>query len=112
MIATVDKSDGLGSDMSDFDYTQFKFEKILTNNASRKTVFILGKCHEKPAIVILEKQAFTEKEFTSEEENENFLKNSVLETTFKNDIYENAVCWADARVNRKFFNYLSLTLHL
>lgn len=101
MIASVDNSTNSGGDMQEFDWQQFKFEKILSNNASRKNVFILGNCFEKPAIVILEKQAFTEEQFTSTEEHENFIQNSCLEQIFKNDIYQNCICWADAKVNCK-----------
>lgn len=101
MIAAVDNSASSGGDMQEFDWQQFKFEKILSNNASRKVVFILGSCHGKPAIVTLDKQAFTEEQFNSNEEHENFLQNSCLEKIFKNDIYENCICWADAKVNCK-----------
>jgi hypothetical protein len=102
MIAAVDNSLNNAGDMKEFDWQQFKFEKILSNNSSRKSIFILGSCFEKPAIVILEKQAFTEEQFTSNEKHENFLQNSYIEKIFKNDIYENCLCWADAKVNRKF----------
>lgn len=101
MIASIDKSESTGNNAKEFDWKQFKFEKFLSNNASRKCVFILGSCFDHPAIVILEKQAFTTEQFTSNEENENFLQNSVLEKIFKNDIYENCICWADAKVNCK-----------
>lgn len=101
MIAAVDNSTHSAGDIKEFDWNEFKFEKILSNNATRKCVFILGSCFGKPAIVILEKQAFTEDQFTSTSENESFLQNSSLEKIFKNDIYENCICWADARVNCK-----------
>lgn len=108
MIAAVDNKANSGGDLQEFDWMQFKFEKILQNNASRKNVFILGSCFEKPAIVILEKQAFTEDQFTSSEENKNFLQNSCLEKIFKNDIYENCICHADARVNCKLVDCLMI----
>lgn len=106
MIASIENDTSSGGDTKEFDWTQFKFEKILSNIASRKSVFLLGNCHEQPAIVILEKQAFTEEQFTSQEEHESFLKNSILEKIFKNDIYENCICWADAKVNCKFKMHL------
>jgi hypothetical protein len=45
------------TNLDKFEWKEFKFEKILANNASRKVVFVLGNCYEKPAIIILEKQA-------------------------------------------------------
>lgn len=102
MIEAVDNSASSGDDVQEFDWKHFKFEKILSNNASRKIVFILGTCFGRHAIVILDKQAFTEEQFTSNEEHENFIQNSCLEKIFKNDIYENCICWADSKVNCKF----------
>lgn len=89
-----------------FDWKEFKFEKILSNNASRKVVFILGSCYEKPAIVILEKQAFTEELFSNDKDEDNLIRNSKLEVIFKNDIYENYFCLADVKLNSKLMEAL------
>lgn len=52
------KMEGNGeANLETFEWKEFKFERILANNASRKVVFVLGNCFEKKAIVILEKQA-------------------------------------------------------
>lgn len=102
MIAAVANSASSGDEVKEFDWSHFKYDKILSNNASRKSIFLLGKCFELPAIVILEKQSFTGEQFTSSDENESFQQNSCLEKIFKNDIYENCICWADARVNCKY----------
>lgn len=85
----------------EFEWKDFQFEKILSNNASRKLVFILGNCYEKPAIVILEKIAFSEEIFTTDNDENNLVRNSKLEKIFKNDIYENCFCLADVKLNSK-----------
>lgn len=92
------------NNMQSFDWKEFKFEKILSNNASRKVVFILGSCYEKPAIVILEKQAFTDELFSSDKDEDNLIRNSKLELIFKNDIYENFFCLADVKLNSKLIH--------
>jgi hypothetical protein len=86
----------------DFNWKEFKYEKLLSNNSNRKVVFILGSCFEKPAIVILEKISFTEEQFSSEKDEDNLIRNSQIEKIFKNDIYENSFCVASANLNSKF----------
>lgn len=89
------------SNLQSFEWKEFKFEKILSNNSARKVVFVLGTCNEKPAIVILEKLSFTEELFASENDEDNFIRNSVMASIFKNDIYENCFCLADMKLNSK-----------
>ncbi|KAG5677637.1 hypothetical protein PVAND_007378 [Polypedilum vanderplanki] len=88
------------ANLKEFDWDHFKYERILSNNSSRKVVFILGSCFEMPAIVILEKISFTQEQFTTENDKENFIRNSKLEKIFKNDIYENNYCIVDANLNK------------
>lgn len=99
MLETGDKA---VSDEKPFDLKEFQFEKVLSNNSSRKVVVVLGKCYEMPAIIILEKVAFTEDIFSSKNDDDNLIKNSELEKIFHNDIYQNSFCILNAKLNSKF----------
>ncbi|XP_018324631.1 m7GpppX diphosphatase [Agrilus planipennis] len=69
--------------------SDFKVDKILHNNTSRKTVCVQGSFKELdgPAIVLLEKTAFQEEHVTNE--SGLFSEKGVLAKTFDNDIYGN-----------------------
>lgn len=87
--------------MQSFDWKEFKFDRILSNNAARKICVVFGFCFKEAAIVILEKQAFTDEQLSSKKDEDNFIRNSKLEIIFKNDIYQNCFCLADVKLNSK-----------
>lgn len=87
---------------------EFKLDRILFNDSAKKTVGLLGKFENiseaDQGIVILEKLAFTEENFTSDVEEKSLLKNANLEEIFRNDIYGNYFCFAKSELNSKFIN--------
>ena len=87
---------------------QFKLERILFNDSAKKTIGLLGKFENvsdaDQGIVILEKLAFAEENFTSNVQENSFLKNANLEEIFRNDIYGNYFCFAKSELNSKFKN--------
>lgn len=91
---------------------QFKLDRILFNDSAKKTIGLLGKFENisdvDQGIVILEKLAFTEENFTTEVEKDSFLKNANLEEIFRNDIYGNYFCFAKSELNSEFNNKYNL----
>lgn len=87
---------------------QFKLDRILFNDSAKKTIGLLGKfvnvSDDDQGIVILEKLAFAEEYFTSEVEEDSFLKNANLEEIFRNDIYGNYYCFPKSELNSKFIH--------
>ncbi|CAO1365800.1 unnamed protein product [Diamesa serratosioi] len=83
---------------------QFKLDRILFNDSAKKTIGLLGKFENisdaDQGIVILEKLSFAEEHFTSEVEEDSFLKNANLEEIFRNDIYGNYYCFAKTELNK------------
>lgn len=89
-----------------FSLKDFEFTRTLSNNANQKLIFVLGTCNEQQAIIILEKIAFTDEQFTSADSN--LLKSCVLDQIFKNDIYQNNFCTVDSSLNSKFSSLIIL----
>jgi hypothetical protein len=108
-VDNVEKSESL---VKSFDWKEFKYEKILSNNSTRKLIAILGNINEEPAVVILEKLAFTEELFTSDQEDENLLMSAEIENIFKNDIYENNFCVVNSKLNSKIFPITNISFQL
>ncbi|XP_063698404.1 m7GpppX diphosphatase [Culicoides brevitarsis] len=89
---------------SDYDLSQFRGERLLSNNTDRKTVCVLGKfpqlSQEDQAIVILEKNAFTEEQILTADREKNFFQFiSTLNKEFINDIYGNFTLLAKPEAN-------------
>lgn len=93
-----------------FNLKKFDVSRILFNDATRKTIGLLGKfpylSEEDQAIVIFEKLAFTDESFQVEEtrdqdENTKSFLSTVqdLKEIFKNDIYGNHFCYLEPELN-------------
>lgn len=75
--------------------SDFKLERILSNNSNRKTICIQGSFPGKDgiALLIFEKKSFTDTEFNNDD---GYLTgNSVLKCVFKNDVYYSYECFPD-----------------
>lgn len=127
-----------------YDLTQFRLTKILSSNSRAKTICVLGKFvdqltdnNERPAIILLEKTAFTEANVStlapinddkatantdavaatdaiSATDNEQFSKTyfcsqTELKQEFTNDIYGQFQCFPSPDINSKsiFYHILS-----
>lgn len=94
-----------------FNLKNFNVSKILFNDATRKTICLLGTfpylSEQDQAIVILEKIAFKEEGFIPIEKTDNGDENTKsflstvqdLKELFKNDIYGNHFCYLDPELN-------------
>ncbi|CAG9800339.1 unnamed protein product [Chironomus riparius] len=96
----VDNEDKRTQLPQSFSLDDFVYERLLSNNANRKVIFVLGRCFNLPAIVILEKIAFTEEQFSGTDDKSTILKNSSLEKIMENDIYQNNFCRVDSDLNK------------
>ncbi|XP_067007715.2 m7GpppX diphosphatase isoform X2 [Anabrus simplex] len=88
------RTDSIHSSLSDF--SSFELQRVLNENAQRKTVFIQGSFKERKgqAIVILEKTPFDEKSIDGI-----LSANSRLKRDFSNDIYGNYECYPEIQFN-------------
>lgn len=77
--------------------SSFVINRILSNNAQRKTVFVEGVFEGKDgkAVLVLEKQAFNDTFLSS------LSHSSDLQGQFVNDVYGNYECYADPKINCK-----------
>lgn len=84
------------------DLSTFKFEKVLSNNTNRKVVCLQGSFESADGvgIVVLEKSAFEEGDFT--EDSEYFDEESSLKKLFHNDIYGNYEYFPKVELNCKY----------
>lgn len=82
------------------DFSDFKVQKVLSNNTQRKTICLQGsfKSLDGTGIVLLEKTAFEEGNLTSED-SEYFSGESTLKKHFHNDIYGNYDCFPKVELN-------------
>lgn len=97
-----------------YDLSTFRLERILNNNSKTKTICVLGTFPSQqqsadktqPAIVVLEKTAFTNNDITSnddETQRSYFSLDTQLKQEFINDIYGNFLCFPNPDINSKFF---------
>lgn len=84
----------------------FKLDRVLFNDASRKKIGLLGhipsSAGETHAIVLIEKVEFSEEKFTKDDHDQAFLKQITLETTLMNDIYADFAGLIDPPLNGLF----------
>lgn len=93
-----------------YDLSTFQLERILTNSSKTKTICVLGKFpsadSSQPAIVVLEKTAFTEDDVSTLDDDGAQRKFFSLETQIKqefiNDIYGNFQCYPIPAINSNF----------
>lgn len=87
------------------DLKDFKFHKILFNNAAKRTAALLGEFPQKSetdkAVVIVEKVEFTEENFASEDDNKAILKHTRADSIILNDVYFNFLGTAERDFNSK-----------
>lgn len=85
----------------------FTPNRILNSNSNRKTVTVLGRFNQSPvdAILLLEKQAFTEENVseTSNSDSSFFTASTELEKQFINDVYGSYEATPASNINRKYF---------
>lgn len=83
------------------DLSNFKIEKIISNNTKGKTVCLQGSfdSHEGSGLVILEKTAFEEENL--KQDSDYFSKESSLKKIFHNDIYGNYEFYPKINLNSK-----------
>jgi hypothetical protein len=81
----------------------FVFDRVLSANQSRKTIFVLGKfsnlSETNQAIVTIESIGFTEEQFKDDESS--LLKHIELELDLVNDIYVNCFGYTEKQFNSK-----------
>ena len=106
-----------------YNLKKFKITRILFNDATRKTIGLLGTfpylSEDDQAIIVFEKLAFTDESFElagkekteSEDSNCKQFLSSVqdLKEIFKNDIYGNHFCYLDSDINCKFLQRIFQT---
>lgn len=102
-----------------YDLSKFRLERILNNNSKSKTICVLGTFPSQqsadttePAIVVLEKTAFTEIDVRTHSDDDDDGLNTIqprffsLETQLKqefiNDIYGNFQCFPIPAINSNF----------
>jgi len=94
-----------------YDLSKFQLTKVLTNNTSRKTICILGNFNnltedKNKALIIFEKNAFTEEALTL---NDGYFSDKTkLTVEFINDIYGNFLCYPNPDINSKSSLKLSI----
>lgn len=83
------------------DLSSFKVRKVLSNNTNRKVVCLEGSfdCKEGVGLIVLEKTAFQDEDFTNEGGSDYFTEKSVLKKQFHNDIYGNYEFYPKADLN-------------
>lgn len=86
------------------DLSSFKVKKILSNNTNRKVVCLEGSfdCKEGVGLIVLEKNAFKEEDFTKDR-SDYFTDKSVLKKEFHNDIYGNYEYYPKVEVNCRLY---------
>lgn len=93
------------------DFSKFELKRILSNNTKTKVCFVQGTFNKKetPAIIVLEKKAFSEDSL--KDSAGGFLSGkSTLTKTFTNDVYGNYECKTKTDCNGKnllFLEYIS-----
>lgn len=102
-----------------YDLSTFQLERILTNNSKSKSICVLGKFPSQqsadlmePAIVVLEKIAFTENDVNTLTDDERDDQNAIerryfsfetqIKQEFINDIYGNFQCFPMPAINSNF----------
>lgn len=90
------------------DVKDFKLLEILSNDAARKKIVLLGtiSSEESKMILFIEKVEFSEETFKTEDVDEKFLKHIALEVQMANDIYADFIGLIDPRFNSKFLSRL------
>lgn len=104
-----------------YDLSTFRLERILNKNSKTKTICVLGTFPSQqspdatePAIVVLEKTAFTDYDVNTHQNDDNdddngttqrsyFSLETQLKKEFVNDIYGNFLCFPLPAINSKFF---------
>ncbi|KAJ8705984.1 hypothetical protein PYW07_010761 [Mythimna separata] len=94
----IDHENDNGVNDNQLELKDFELEKILNNNTVRKTVCVQGKFKDKSgvALIVLEKNAFTEEVLDNEGY---FSVDTELKTFFQNDIYGNYECFPRPSLN-------------
>lgn len=94
------------------DIKDFKLLEILSNDAARKKIVLLGtiSSEETKMILFIEKVEFSEETFKTEDADEKFLKHIALEVQMANDIYSDFIGLIDPRFNSKFLSRLLVSM--
>lgn len=82
----------------------FKLKEILSNDAGRKKIVLLGNFSEsedKMMILFVEKVEFAEENFKTEKDDEAILKHILTTQLMVNDIYADFTATIDPRLNSK-----------
>lgn len=86
-----------------FDLKSFVFDRVLSTNAARKLIFVLGKFPNKSeteqAILTIENVGCTEESFKSDDEASLVLHHMDLKFEVANDIYINCFGYAEKEFN-------------
>lgn len=101
----IDHVNDNGVNDNQLELKDFELEKILNNNTVRKTVCVQGKFKDKSgvALIVLEKNAFTEEVLDNEGY---FSVDTELKTFFQNDIYGNYECFPRPALNGEWLSKL------
>lgn len=100
--STGDDAENTGAPQ--YDFSKFKLEKILSNNTTRKVIYVLGSFPDiseaDRAIVLLEKTAFRETDVADNDEARSyFSRKTLLKTEFINNIYGSFECFPQSDIN-------------